>query len=192
MKQYTSCFVGVPLPKKFQNGYEKLLADVGKLYPNWEIAYPKTPHVTVFYLDKQSQYVLTTIASVIQTKINICRNLILTISGFNYFTKGSAKEGIVFLDIVYPSAFANFNQVLKGKLDQYYSADNNLPFHPHMTLARVKGLKNGSSLKNSVSRIESKISNTNWEFSITEIVLYGVDSTKKPQHQEKLITIPAK
>lgn len=192
MKQYTSCFIGVPLPEKYQEKFEKLLDDVGKLYPNWEITYPKTPHITVYYLDKQSQYALPSIVRIIQTKIIILKNLVLTVNGFGCFTKEDPRGGIVFLNIVCPSTFADFNREITYKLSQYYSVDNNLPFHPHMTIARVNGLKNKSSLKNYVSYIEHKIGKINWEFPITKIVLYGVDATKQPQYQKKLVTIPVK
>lgn len=190
--QYTSCFIGVPLSAKFQEAFEKLLTDVGKLYPNWEITYPKTPHITVYYLDKQSQYILPDIAEVIQAKISIINNLVLTISGFDYFTKKDPKEAILFLDIVYPPAFADFNRELTAKLGKYYALDNNLPFRPHMTVAGVNGLNNNLSVKDCIANIEDKTREINWEFPVTEIVLYGVDSTKQPQYQEKLIHIPIK
>lgn len=185
MNQFTSCFVGIPLPEKFQKEFEGLLKDINSLYPKWKTVYPKTPHITVYYLDKQSQHVLPSVVGIIQTKINILKNLVLTIKGFNYFTKENLREDIVFLDIIYPHPFADFNQILKIELNQYYSADNNLPFHPHITVARVKGLKD-------VSNIENKIYKPNWKFPVTEIALYGVDSTKQPQHQEKLVSIPVK
>lgn len=192
MKQYTSCFIGVPLPKKYQRKFERLLDNVGKLHPNWEITYPKTPHITVYYLDKQSQDGFPTIASVIQTRMSILKNLVLAVNGFDYFTKNDPRGGIVFLDIVYPPAFVDFNRDITDKLSQYYSADNNPPFHPHMTVARVNSLKDEPSLKNDVSYIEHKIDNINWRFPITEIVLYGVDSTKQPQHHEILIPFTVK
>lgn len=61
-----------------------------------------------------------------------------------------------------------------------------------MTVARINGLKQESNLENDVSHIERKIDKINWKFPITEIVLYGVDSTKQPQHQEKLMSVPVK
>lgn len=192
MKQYTSCFIGVPLPEKYQKEFERLLVNIRKLYPNWEITYPKTPHITVYYLDSKSQYALPAIANVVKTKISILKNLVLTVDGFDYFSRDDLRAGIVFLNIVYPPAFVDFNWELTNKLILYYSADNNLPFHPHMTVARINGLKNKSSLKNNISDLGHKIGKQNWEFSIGEVVLYGVDSTKQPQHQERLITITVK
>lgn len=192
MREYTSCFIGVPLPKKYQAEFERLVAGVGKLYPNWEITYPKTPHTTVYYLDKQAQYVLPAIANIVQTKIRILKNLVLVVNNFDYFSKKDSRDSILFLNIVYPSAFVDFNLGITNKLSKYYSADNNLSFHPHMTVARIKGINNILSMKHYISNIKCNIDKINWEFPITEIVLYGVDSTKKPQHQEKLIHIPVK
>lgn len=189
MKQYTSCFVGVPLHEKFQKKFESLLINIGKLYPNWGIVYPKTPHITIYYLDKQSQFVLPDIASTVQKEIRILKNNVLVVNGFDYFTKEDARVGIVFLDIAYPPVFVDFNRVLTDKLSQYYSADNNLSFHPHMTVARVSGIKNESGFKNYVLDLEHKIGKIYWEFPITEVILYGVDSSKHPQYQKKLIHI---
>ncbi len=189
MKQYTSCFVGVPLPNKFQEKFEKLLVDVGKLYPDWEIVYPKSPHITVYYLDKQSQYVLPNIANIVQKEIRIFKNIVLSVNGFGYFNKEDPREGIVFLNIVYPPVFVDFNRELKDKLSQYNSEDNNLPFHPHMTVARVNDFSSVGNLKNCVLELGNKIRKVYWEFSITEIVIYGVDSKKQPQYQEQLLII---
>jgi len=192
VKQYTSCFIGVPLPEKYQEDFEKLLTGIEKLHPDWEIAYSKTPHITVYYLDKQSQHTIPAIVSTIRTKLSFIENLNLKIEGFDYFTKTDPRGGILFLNVLYPPNFVKFNQTLKNKLDQYYSADNNLPFHPHMTIARIKGLTKGSNFKTHISQISQKINKIYWKFPVTEIVLYGVDSTKQPQHQEKLVSIFAK
>ena len=192
MKQYTSCFIGVPLFDKFQKEFEKLLGNVAKLYPNWQIVFPKTPHITVYYLNKQSQFALFEIEKIIQTKISILKNLVLSINGFDYFWKDDLREGIIFLETVYPPAFVDFKSQLANKLSRYYSADNNLPFHPHMTVARVNDLSSVGSLKNCVLELGNKTGKINWEFPITEIVIYGADSKKQPQYQEKLISIPTK
>lgn len=178
------------MPDKFQDKFEKLLADLVKLNPDWEITYPKTPHITVYYLDKQSQYVLPAIASIVKTKISILKNLILTVNGFSCFKKGDSRESIIFLDIIFKNELVAFNQYLAANLNQYYASDNNLPFHPHITVARVDDLLSVDNFENSVLKLEQKIGEINWEFPVSEIVIYGVDSTIQPQDQEKLITIP--
>lgn len=106
----------MPLPDEYQKEFENLLDDIGKLYPNWKIVYPKTPHITVYYLDKQSQSVLPDIAGIVQTKKSVLKNLVLTVSGFDYFTKEDPREGIVFLDIAYPPEFVDFNREITDKL----------------------------------------------------------------------------
>lgn len=62
MKVYTSCFIGIPLPDKYQKEFEALLKDINSICPSWELVDPKTPHITVFYLDKQSKNKLPDIA----------------------------------------------------------------------------------------------------------------------------------
>ena len=97
MPQYTSCFVGVPLPDKFQKKFEDLLVKIKKLNPNWEIVYPKTPHITIYYLDKQSQYVIPIIKNVVEKESGFLRKEILTVKSFDYFAQNDAREGIIFL-----------------------------------------------------------------------------------------------
>ncbi len=187
--QYTSCFVGIPLPDKFQNEFEKTLDKVKKLYPNWQIVYPKTPHVTVYYLDKQSQSVLPQIARAVSKETRLIKSISLKVQGFDFFAKEDSRQGIIFLNVIYPTAFENFNHTLTNKLNNYHAVDNNLPFHPHVTIARINEPGGDSNLKNSVKLLNSKIDQINWEFAINEVAIYGVNSRIQPQSQKRLISI---
>ena len=42
------------------------------------------------------------------------------------------------------------------------------------------------------SNLKTLLDEVNWPFEITEVVLYGADSTKQPEYQEKLIPLIVK
>src|SRR3989344_2908649 len=133
MKVYNTCFIGIPLPKKYQQTFKTLLVDVSNICPKLEIVDPTTPHITGYYLDVQSESNLADIAKIVESTIGLLKGAKLIVGRFDYF--GEDDPRVLFLNVLYPTALKDFNQ------------------------------------------------------SITEVVLYGIDSTKNPDHHEKLITI---
>lgn len=187
MKTYTSCFVGISLPDIYQQEFEDLLSDLSTIVPQLEIVHPATPHITVYYLDDQSQFNLPAIAESVKSKIDILTGTEISVSGFGYFRGDDPR--VLFLDVKYPKDFRDFNQALEQKLTKYFAEDNKLPFQPHMTVARLYAPEAQQAYKKSADQIKSRLNAVKWTFLIKEVVLYGVDSTKHPQFQEKLITI---
>lgn len=187
MKGYTSCFIGVPLPDVYQQEFEVLLENLAKTEPQLEIVHPDTPHITINYLNNQSQFNLPDIVKRVKTKIAVLKNAEITVGGFGYF-RGD-KPRVLFLNVLYPEVFREINQAITRELIKYGADDNKLPFHPHLTVGKLTTLKAQQAFKDSVNQLELKLNQVNWFFSIKEVVLYGVDSTKHPQYQEKLITI---
>lgn len=190
MKEYTSCFIGIPLPEKYQQDFERLLKDVSRIDPLAETTYPKTPHITGYYLDKQSQSSIPKIAEDVESKIGMLKSVELTVGGFGYFREDNPR--VIFLNVQYPEALKEFNDVIIENLSAYKTPDNNLPFHPHMTVARLRTHRAQQSFKISKPKLALRLNEAGWTFPVTEVVLYGVDSTQNPQHQAKLIPIPVK
>lgn len=188
MKNYTSCFLGIPLPQEYQKEFEQLLLDISLMFPELELVAFRTPHITIYYLDKQSKFALSEIKEVIKNKTNILVNLSLTVGGFGYFSENNPK--VLFLEVNYPSALTDFNKEIVKTLIKYSALDNNLPFHPHVSLGRIKSIQAQENFKKVETNLKTKLSNIRWGFQIKELVLYGVDSTKSPEYQEKLLTIP--
>lgn len=147
----------------------------------------QTPHVTVCYLDKQSQFSLNEISKLIESSAIILSKSNLKVGGFNYFTKENPE--VLFLDIDYPASLTNFNIKTSKLLMEYCASDNKLPFSPHMTAGRIKSKQAKESFNENKEKLSSRLNMINWNFKVNEIVLYGVDSTKSPEYQEKLIKI---
>ncbi|MDO8573300.1 MAG: RNA 2',3'-cyclic phosphodiesterase [Candidatus Daviesbacteria bacterium] len=185
MKDYSSYFVGIPLPQKYQQDFEDLQADVSQISPLFKTTYPKTPHITVCYLSKQSQSALPEIVEDIKKHLEILKGAKLKVGGLGYF--GKDKPRVLFLDVQYPKQLKEFNKILSKSLSHYYASDNDLPFHPHVSLAWVGDPEAQKAFKASQLELNSRLEKVNWTFDITEVVLYGVDSTKKPEYHEKLI-----
>lgn len=190
MKDYSSYFIGIPLPQKYQKEFENLQTDVSKISPLFKTTHPKTPHITVCYLGKQSQSALSEIAEEVKKHLEILKGAKLKVGGFGYF--GEDKPRILFVDVQYPPELQEFNKVISKSLSLYCAADNDLPFHPHVTVAWVGDPKAQEVFKTSLSGLNSRLKEINWKFDITEIVLYGVDTTQKPEYHERLISMEVK
>lgn len=190
MKDYSSYFIGIPLPEKYQQDFENLQTDISQISPLFKTTHPKTPHITVCYLDKQPQSALSKIAEDVKKHLRILKRAKLKVGGFGHF--GEDKPRILFVDVQSPPQLQEFEKALSKSLSIYSAPDNNLPFHPHVTLAWVGNPEAQETFKASQLELNSKLKKTNWTFDITEVVLYGVDSTKKPEYHEKLISIAVK
>ncbi len=175
------------MPEQYQQGFEVLLKDVFKICPALELVAPKTPHITIYYLDRKSQFNLPDIIKSVESTIDLLKGNELTVGGFDFFGEDDPK--VLFLNVLYPEALKDFNYSVTESLTKYYANDNNLPFHPHMTMARMNIPESKKSFKTSTPELKSLFNKIIWTFPITEVVLYGVDSTKKPEYYERLITI---
>lgn len=184
MKVYTTCFIGIPLPKKYQQEFEKILLKVSEMYPMLELIDPRTPHITAYYLDVQSQFNIANIAKNVESSIGLLKGVELTVGGFDYF--GGDHPRVLFLNIIYPDALKIFNQSMTKLLKEYYANDNDLPFHPHITIARMNNSEYKKSFKDMKSKLKVMLNEIIWTFPVTEVVLYGVDSTKDPEDYKKL------
>lgn len=58
-----------------------------------------------------------------------------------------------------------------------------------MTVGRINAPER---FKTNEKEIAEKMIAIQWEYNPDEIALYGVDSTKTPEYQEKILTVPLK
>ncbi len=187
MHNYTSCFIGIPIPEKYQKSFENLLEKIPQISPLFKPPYLRTPHITVCYLDKQSQTDLVKIADRVKNYLQILKGVQLEIGGFGYFREDDPK--ILFLNVDYPESLKEFNKVITKNLSVYSATEKNLPFHPHVTVAWVGEPEAQQVFKAYQSKLKAVLDEVSWSFEITEVVLYGADSTKKPEYQEKIISL---
>src|SRR3989344_7744141 len=110
MRDYSSYFIGIPLPQKYQQDFETLLADISQINPLFETTYSNTPHITICYLDKQSQFALPRIAEDVKKHLGILKGAQLKVGGFGYFREDNPR--VLFLDVQYPPQLHKFNKVI--------------------------------------------------------------------------------
>lgn len=65
--RFTSCFIGIPLPEKYQKEFEQILDTLDELLPAARLVRRETPHITVYYLDAQSQDNILDITKIIDS-----------------------------------------------------------------------------------------------------------------------------
>jgi 2'-5' RNA ligase len=187
MGLYTSCFIAIPLPEAFQLEFENLLKKIGDISPKLQTVYPYTPHITLCYLGIESQEGIEEIKEILTSKIRSVRHDNITIGRVGYF--GQEEVKIIFLDVIIPKDVEQLNNELNKSLSIYISEENHLPFHPHMTLARVKNpltTEEYHSLDDNLQNLTKEIS---WSFPFSEVCTYGADSTKSPEKQVKLMIL---
>lgn len=180
MKNCTSYFLAIPLPLEYQPGYENLLQDLSHIDSVMEMAYAKTPHITLYYFVKEAKADLLQITSKIKEHLKLLKDVRLIINGLRLL--GGSDQKLVTLDIKYPSALDEFNQAMRYEFKNYSAEDNDWPFTPHLTIARLwysAEIKNGEHFK----QVKTKLDQINWDFKIEQVVLYGADSTQHPEFQ---------
>lgn len=190
MQNYSSYFIGIPLAQKYQQEFEDLQTNITQISPLFKTTHPKSPHITVYYLNKVSQSALPTITNEVKKHIRILGGVKLKIGGLGYF--GKDKPRVLFSEVQYPPQLQEFNKVISKSLSIYCASDNNLPFHPHVTLAWIGYPKAQKAFKIYKAELNSRFERVSWIFNITEVILYGVDISKQPEYHEKLISFRVK
>jgi len=188
MKEYESCFVGIPLPDEKQQDFKVLLTDINQINSLLETSDPSVPHVTIYYLDRQPESNFREISQGLLPKVDLLQGAQLTVGGFDYFNEND-HPSVIFLKVQYPEALRDFYQAVAGVLVKYCDVDRNLSFHPHLTVARLRSSQAQQSFGQSVASLKSRLDEASWTFAITEVVLYGIDPTEQPRRQKKLMVV---
>lgn len=188
MRDFTSYFIGIPLPGEFQKDYEALLCQANVIDPNIKTVNPLTSHITVYYLDKFPTLIPAHTAELLKSKINLLANSQITVSGFGSF--GGQNPKTLFLAILCPTELKQFRKSIFKILAKNSAQDNSMPFYPHMTIAVVKAENYEKNFIHFQPQLKALLDNVTWTFTITELVIYGVDSIQSPEYQEKLVVIP--
>jgi 2'-5' RNA ligase len=184
---FTSCFIGIPLPPLFQADFERVLRELALIHPGLKLVQKSTPHLTLYYLDDQAQNNLESIADEIKESVAKLKKTEITIGGLGVFDPGFPR--VLYLNVTYPPVLEEVNTLFRKQLNSYYAADNNLPFHPHLTVARIPNDEARALYRQKERAVEELLKSVAWHFVIDQVVIYGVDSRLEPERQQKLITI---
>lgn len=188
MRDFTSYFIGIPLPTTFQEDYRSLLNRIGSLSKSIEVMNPETPHITIYYLAKFPTLMPSHIVEILKPEVNSLITSVVTIGKFGIF--GGENPKTIFLDTTCPESLIPFRKTISKILVKNSAQDNFMPFYPHMTVAKLKAEKYKEEFINLQPKLKELLDNVSWTFPITELVLYGADSTQSPEYQEKLALVP--
>ena len=103
--------------------------------------------------------------------------------GYGSFSEEMPR--VLFLPVIYQDELLVMREELKVELADYYAKYNDQEFQPHMTVARIDK-NNIANFLEQREKIQEILEAIDWNFPITEVALYGVNTSKKLQHQEKL------
>jgi 2'-5' RNA ligase len=180
MKEYKSCFIGIPLPDEYLGEFSSVLEKVKALNPSLDTVDPATPHITIYYLDRQPETNLDDIKKVVEQHVPLIRDDRLLIGGMETFGEG---PNVLFLPVGYPKSLMDFASAVSDEAAKFVESDTNLPFHPHMTVAYFNEASK-QTWENTKNSISVEMGQIKWDFSITEVAIYGDTPFRK------LITIP--
>lgn len=186
MKNYGTCFLAIHLPGKFSQEFEGILAEINKLKLDLKTAYPKTPHITIYYLAEQPIENLIEIEKIIKPYAKMLKDSQILVSGLDYFNRDKPK--VVYINVLCDDKLRDFEQKMREVLAEFYPASHR-GFHPHLTLARMNKKSARKNFIRNIEQIKKLAKNINWQFAIGELALYGIDPKNKEGHQEKIIII---
>lgn len=173
--KYKNCFLGIPLPARFLDAYKNLQVKLKEIDPSLTLQDPEKlePHITIYYLDEQTDDALLEISKVVEESKDILKGLTLTVGGMDFFQKQGYN--VLFLDIVYPKELIIFQKEVGKKLVQYYEDNKVLEFHPHMTVAGINTNRDEQEVNKITKELKTVFDQVALEFNIDELALFGID-----------------
>ncbi len=187
MKKCINSFIGIPLPEKFSGEFAEYSKKVKSVEPGIVTVYPHPAHITLFYLATQTEQTIHSVVERIAPHLGLLRQTSLTVSGLGYFTDHQPR--VLFLKVEHPENLAHYNSLLQEQLKNIRTDSRSNRFHPHLTFGRIKTDDIREKFIQKKGQFEILCHHIQWQFEITEIVLYGVDLDQPNPHQEKLITL---
>ena len=181
--KYTSCFVGIPLPTRFESEFLAVATEAKRLFPNLRLADTTTPHITVYYLDEQAQEHIDEIAGIVDRQTALLRGTALHVSDIGIFDPEEPR--VVYLAVDPGDNLKKFQENIARELHSYNAIDNFLGFTPHITIGKISTAEREDFEKYRAA-LEKLLQGVDWLFDIEEVSIYGVDSRIQPEKQEKL------
>lgn len=183
---FTSYFIAIPLPAQFQSDYEQFLESVKIKCPEIHVASATSPHITVYYLSKSIENALNNVTHRVKAEAAALKGKMIKIHGLGVFTPESPKS--LYLDVEHTKAMEEMNQSFEEVLKNFSGPSNDYIFVPHLTFGKVDEID--PEVWPKYQRALKKLANAiTWEFPITELTIYGADSTQTPIQNTKFFKV---
>ncbi|MCP4523679.1 MAG: 2'-5' RNA ligase family protein [Candidatus Gracilibacteria bacterium] len=147
---------------------------------------PLSPHITLYYLEKDIEDITKTEIKEYIKKFNI--NDTITLSGFNYFFRGEGNRFVLYFTSKTNLNLENYRNDLHEKYNRDYVEDNSFTFSPHITFLRIQDStvfeKHRQNIESIINKELEKINGL--DLNSKNIFLYAVNSQFKEEIQIKL------
>ncbi|MCF7894883.1 MAG: RNA 2',3'-cyclic phosphodiesterase [Candidatus Omnitrophica bacterium] len=171
-------FIALDLTDEIKVKIKKVTARLKNLPIKAKWAASKNLHITLQFLGDTSQEQLDIIKKIIRDISCQYESFKLYLKDFSFFPN-SKKPRVFFINFSSDKILETLVEALRKKLNQVGFKEDK-KFRPHITLARIKDLKNIKELTEKTNQLEVKDS-----FKITKISLFKSTLTKKgPIYQE--------
>lgn len=187
MKEFTSAFVGIPLPEKYFSEFKDIQSKTASYCGSIKLSDSNTPHITLFYLDKQSIKNLKEVEEIVKSTVELFRKLKVNSTKLGVFEIDNPR--VLFIEVIKSELLSRIHDELSKQLKQYRAQEEFLEFHPHITIGRLKDQESIIDFKNNYDILVNIYNKIKWDFRVTEVFIYGVDSEIKPERQQQLIKI---
>lgn len=186
MHLFTSCFIGIPLPKQFVAEYQQIQDEAAKLLPNFDPANPEIPHITLYYLGSQIVENLDEIMRRAKLHGELLLRERLTVNGLDYFRHHDPR--VLFLQVEHSPRVEQYYRVVKEELSSYRNEQDTRDFHAHLTVGRMRTDESQKEFIEHQTEVMLLGQGVDWGFEIAQIALFGVDS-EQPNEGQQIIRL---
>ncbi len=188
MSIYKASFIGIQFSKDLKEQFSKLLTELKELVPNLDTTNAKVPHITLAFLSEQSEENLIAIKEKIKANIKAGE---VSIKGFGFFTNYNL---VLYLNVNLSSELLDLQKDLSEQLKDYIKETDQKPFVPHLTLGRIRDQRAIDEFfdLDKKEKVRQFLKNVQFDFTIENIAIYGVDVDNTTAGQQVLHEIKIK
>lgn len=192
MKEYFSCFIGVPLDSEFRHNFEQTQKKLRQYIPKADFTEPRTAHLTLYYLGRQSTKSIEDISNIIYEDVDIIKGEKLKVGKEGlFYSRQESKQVpyVIYLEVEHTDKLLDLKEHLSSHLETYNKEDDRV-YIPHITLARLKSEESVEQYESNSEEIKSLLAEITWGFKLREIFIYGKSNLNSSNAPEILYQIP--
>jgi len=147
---------------------------------------PLSPHITLYYLEKNIDLNTKKEIKKYIEKINIDDNIIL--NWFNYFFRWELNRFVLYFTTKTNLPLKEYRGNINNKYNRYYVEDNNFDFSPHVTFFKIQNSEVFEKHRKNIEKIITEEINKidDLDLNTRKVFLYAVNSKFKEEIQIKL------
>jgi RNA 2',3'-cyclic 3'-phosphodiesterase len=129
---------------------------------------PENIHITLAFLGDTEEEMIKIISEMLKEKCERSGKFELIIKGSGVFTKNSEPR-VIWIGIEQSEKFSQLNGLIKSGLGEAGIGIEDRPFNPHLTLGRIKNIKDKEVLKSLLNGFQNKEIQ---KVAVNEVILY--------------------